>query len=220
MSLIIRRLFTILLAHLLILATASGQHIYEMKFAGKLADIQGKAICNEAFNLSVQVTREGDYKILFEIDTSASSDDEGWFEYTISDISQYLLKEDGHTHPMVIKMELLPNEKTKWMKEGEDFMVFYILEPARDSIDTQLIMTRLEGSTLLKHSEDHLFAFKDLDPFSYLLGGFLITDHPPMDDQSISDLKQWISPENQDIEGGASRGVKGSFPSGGYKRKK
>jgi len=215
-----RKILSVLLAHLLILATASGQHIYEMKFAGKLADIQGKAICNEAFNLSVQVTREGDYNVLFEIDTSVSSDDEGWFEYTISEISQYLIKEDGHTHPMVIKMELLPNEKTKWMKEGEDFMVSYNLKPGQDKIDTQLIMTRLEGSTLLKHTEDHLFAFKDLDPFSYLLGGFLITDHPPLSDQSINDLKQWLSPEDQDIEGGVSRGVKGSFPSGGYKRKK
>ena len=220
MSQITRKICTVLLAHLLILATASGQHIYEMKFAGKLADIQGKAICNEAFNLSVQLTREGEYKILYEINTTAASDDEGWFEYTISDISQYLLKEDGNAHPMVIKMELLPNEKTKWMKEGEDFMVFYILKPVQGSIDNQLIMTRLEGSTLLKHSEDRLLAFKDLDPFSYLLGGFLITDQAPMSDQSMSDLKQWISPEDQDIEGGASRGVKGSFPSGGYKRKK
>ena len=220
MSLIKRRIFTLLLAHLLILVSASAQYNYEMKFAGRLADIQGKAICNEAFDLSVQLTREGDYKVFFEIDTSASSNNEGWFEYTISEISQYLLKEDGHTHPMVIRMELLPNEKTKWMKEGEDFMVFYILEPATDSINTQLTMTRLEGSTLLKHTEDHLVAFKDLDPFSYLLGGFLITDQPPMGDQSISDLKQWLSPEDQDIEGGASRGVKGSFPSGGYKPKK
>ena len=220
MSLIKRRISTLLLAQLLILATASAQQICEMKFVGKLADIQGKAICNEAFDLSVQLTREGDYKILFEIDTSASTDNEGWFEYTISEISQYLLKEDGHTHPMVIRMELLPNEKTKWMKEGEDFMVFYTLKTATDSMDTQLIMTRLEGSTLLKHAEDHLLAFKDSDPFSYLLGGFLITDNPPMGDQSISDLKQWLSPEDQDIEGGASRGVKGSFPSGGYKPKK
>jgi hypothetical protein len=220
MSLIKRRISTIVLAQLLILASASGQQMYEMKFAGKLADIQGKAICNEAFNLSVQLTREGDYNILFEIDTTASSDDEGWFEYSISEISQYLLKEYGHTHPVVIKMELLPNEKTKWMKEGEDFMVSYTLKPAQDSINNQLTMTRLEGSTLLKHTEDHLLAFKDLDPFSYLLGGFLITDHPPMGDQSTSDLKQWLSPEDQDIEGGVSRGVKGSFPSGGYKHKK
>ncbi len=220
MSLIKHRIFTLLLAHLLILATASGQHIYEMKFAGKLADIQGKAIGNESFDLSVELSREGDYKILFEIDTTATTDNEGWFEYTISDISKYLLKDDGHTHPMAIKMELLPNEKTKWMKEGEDFMVSYTLKPALGSIDNQLIMTRLEGSTLLKHTENHLTAFKDLDPFSFLLGGFLITDQPPMGDQSISDLKEWITPEDQDIEGGVSRGVKGSFPSGGYKRKK
>ena len=220
MSLIKHRIFTLLLAHLLILTTASGQHIYEMKFAGKLADIQGKAIANEAFNLSVQLTREGDYRILFEVDTTTTTDNEGWFEYTISDISQYLLNDDGHTHPMVIKMELLPNEKTKWMKEGEDFMVSYTLKPALGSIDNQLIMTRLEGSTLLKHTENHLTAFKDLDPFSFLLGGFLITDQPPMGEQSIGDLKEWLTPEDQDIGGGASRGVKGSFPSGGYKRKK
>ena len=220
MSFIKRRISTVLLAQLLILASASAQYNYEMKFAGKLADIQGKAICNEAFNLSVQLTGEGDYNVLFKIDSSAISDDEGWFEFSISEISQYLLKEDGHTHPVAIKLEILPNEKTKWMKKGEDFMVSYTLKPANSGLNSQLTMTRLEGSTLSKHTEDHLLAFKDSEPFSYVLGGFLITDQPPMDDQSIDDLKQWLSPDDQDVKDPASRGVKGSFPSGGYKHKK
>ncbi len=63
-------------------------------------------------------------------------------------------------------------------------------------------------------------AFKDQDPFGYLLGGFLITDQPPLKPESTGDLQQWLSPENQDAEGGTSRGVKGAFPKGGYQKKK
>ncbi len=220
MSLIKRRIITVLMANLLILVSANGQLVYEMKFVGKLIDSQSKPICNEDFDLTVQISKEGVHEILYEVKPSAFSDEEGWFTYTISDISQFLLEDGELKHPLVIKMEILPNARTKWMSEGKDFMVTYTLKPDRDSIDTQLMMTRLEGSTLVKHAEDHLFAFKDQDPFSYLLGGFLITDQPPISDLSVSDLKQWLSPETRDEDGGVSRGVKGGFPAGGYHRKK
>jgi len=202
MSLIKRRIITVLMANLLILVSANGQLVYEMKFVGKLIDSQSKPICNEDFDLTVQISKEGVHEILYEVKPSAFSDEEGWFTYTISDISQFLLEDGELKHPLVIKMEILPNARTKWMSEGKDFMVTYTLKPDRDSIDTQLMMTRLEGSTLV------------------ILGGFLITDQPPISDLSVSDLKQWLSPETRDEDGGVSRGVKGGFPAGGYHRKK
>jgi len=77
----------------------------------------------------------------------------------------------------------------------------------------------MEGSELVVHTENHLFAFKDQYPFAYLTGGFLITDKPPVSTQSISDLQQWLLPVDQDEDGAPSRGVKGGFPAGGYYKK-
>jgi hypothetical protein len=214
------RIIAVLVTQLFILTTTSAQLVYEMKFAGKLANIQGKAISSEEFDLSVQLTREGKSPVLFEINTSASTDEEGWFEYSIEDVYPILSEEGELKHTVVIKMEVTPNAKTEWIGEGEGFMVIYTLIPDQDSTESQLMITRLEGSTLVKHNEKHLMAFKDQDPFGYLLGGFLITDQPPIKPESTGDLKQWLAPENQDAEGGASRGVKGGFPSGGYHKKK
>ena len=117
-------------------------------------------------------------------------------------------------------MEVLPSANTKWIGEGEEFLVTYTLKPDQESTDPQLRITRLEGSTLVRHSEEHLLAFKDQDPFAYVQGGFLITDTPPVQAESLSDLKLWLSPEEQDAKEGTSRGVKGGFPKGGYKNKK
>ena len=78
----------------------------------------------------------------------------------------------------------------------------------------------MEGTELDSYSEDHLYAFKDQYPFAYLTGGFLMTDQPPVTEQSIADLKQWLLPDDQNEDGTLSRGVKGGFPAGGYYKKK
>jgi hypothetical protein len=69
------------------------------------------------------------------------------------------------------------------------------------------------------HSEEHLFAFKDLYPFAYLTGGFLMTDTPPISAQSLADLREWLTPDALDENDDTSRGVKGGFPVGGYHKK-
>ncbi|MEN8204344.1 MAG: hypothetical protein ABFS28_17245, partial [Bacteroidota bacterium] len=177
-------------------------------------------ISDENFDLKVQITRISANEVLYEMKTSSSSDEGGWFGFNIPNMSQFLMEEGELKYPVEIKMEILPNDSTKWMREGEDFMVSYTLKPYADSVDNQLMMTRMEGSTLVVHSDKHLYAFKDLDPFAYLLGGFLITVPPPYIDSMLIDLKQWLSPDPEDEQGGASRGVKGGFPSGGYYKKK
>jgi len=50
------------------------------------------------------------------------------------------------------------------------------------------------------------------------MGGFLLSDAPPIDQNSVGDLRQWIVPDPTD-SGAATRGVKGGFPKGGYRKK-
>jgi len=220
MHLKLSRILLLLLVQFFLITPASAQSIFDLCFRGKLADIEGKEIKEEHFDLKVQITRVTAYETLYEFRTSSYSDSGGWFGFIIPGVSQFFMDETDSLHPVVIIMEILPNKETEWMREGEDFMVSYTLKPTVDSTGIQLMMTRMEGSKLEVHSEDHLFAFKDLDPFAYLLGGFLITDEPPFSDQSPLDLQQWLTPESGDEDGGVSRGVKGGFPSGGYYKKK
>jgi len=214
------KILPLLLLNILLIAPASAQSMFDLSFQGKLADIQGKEISNEHFDLAVQICRESAYEVLYEIKTSTSSDEGGWFGFIIPNMSQFLMEEGELKHPVEIRLEILPNAETKWMREGEDFMLSYTLKPYADSADYQLMMTRMEGSKLIMYSENHLYAFKDQDPFAYLLGGFLITNQPAFSDSMLLELKQWLSPLPGDEQGGASRGVKGGFPSGGYYKKK
>jgi hypothetical protein len=168
----------------------------------------------------VELKRASGSEILFEFSSVARSDEEGWFGFTISEISRFLDGNNPFSDPVLIQMEFVPNSQTKWMKAGEDFVLTYTLRSATTDDQATLEMERMEGSKLQVHAEDHLHAFKDEYPFAYLTGGFLLTDQPPLDQELIADLKRWIVPEESDEEGAASRGVKGGFPTGGYYKKK
>ena len=201
------------------LGTTLGQSAYDLNFQGMLADIEGKSISNEPFELSVQLKTESGQEVLFEFNSSTKTNEEGWFGFTISEISRYLLKDGEISETIVIWMEFLPNENTKWIRNGDDFMVTYTLAPTLVDNSKQLKITRMEGTELMIHSEDHLYVFIDQYPFAYLTGGFLVTDEPPISRQSIADLQHWMVPNDQDEKGAGSRGVKGGFPSGGYYKK-
>ncbi len=196
-----------------------GQSTYDLNFQGMLSDIQGNPIHDEPFNLTVQLLSEESGAALFEFSSSTATDEYGWFGFTISEISRYLMEGRELKHSAVIRMQMEPNVQTRWLAEGEDFLVTYALSPATMGHTTQLKITRMEGSELMVHSEDHLFAYKDQYPFAYLTGGFLMTDRPPVSEQSIDDLKQWLMPREADGDGIPSRGVKGGFPQGGYYKK-
>ena len=99
-------------------------------------------------------------------------------------------------------------------------MVSYTLISHQNGDKIELQMKRLEGSSLIAHSEEHFYVFKDQMPFAYLSGGFLIADQNPPDKQLVEDLKTWISPSMEEEPAAASRGVKGGFPTGGNYRKK
>ena len=196
-----------------------GQPAYDLNFQGMLADIQGKSISNDQFNLSVQLKPESNQGVLFEFNSLTMTDENGWFGFTISEISRYLRKGSELSETLIVRLEVLPNDHTKFLRKGDDFMVTYTLSPYEENNSTQLKITRIEGSELDSYSEDHLYAFKDVYPFAYLTGGFIMTDQPPVSEQSIADLKQWLKPDEND-DGAQSRGVKGGFPAGGYYKKK
>jgi hypothetical protein len=200
--------------------TVTGQNVYDLNFQGLLSDIEGHRVANESFDLKVELSRESGSETLFEFSSVAQSDQEGWFGFNISEISRFLNGDKPFSDPVLIKMEFVPNSSTKWIRAGEDFVLSYTLKSTTRDGQTSLEMTRMEGSKLQVHAEDHLHAFKDEYPFAYLTGGFLLSDQPPFDQELIADLKRWIVPDESDEEGAVSRGVKGGFPTGGYYRKK
>lgn len=197
----------------------SGQAVYDLNFQGLLNDIEGNRIADESFDLSVQVKQTSGSEVFFEFSSTTQSNAEGWFGFNISEISRFLNTNEPFAEPVLIHMELLPNESTKWIIQGEKFELSYILSSKQSGENQEIEMTRMEGSLLVAHYEDHLHAFKDQYPFAYLTGGFLLTDQPPLNKDVIEDLKQWIQPQESE-EGSESRGVKGGFPTGGYYKKK
>lgn len=196
----------------------TGQTAIDLAFQGMLSDIQGKRLSNKQFNLSVRVLSVPGHEIMWQRRSAAETDEDGWFGYRIPNISPYLLKDGQMKASVIIQMEFLPDSTTSWMKKGDDFKVSYTLTPTLIDQSIHMKMTRMEGSDLVLHSEEHLCAFKDQYPFAYLTGGFVLTDKPPVSKNSIADLRQWLSPSDQVEPGEGSRGVKGGFPVGGYRK--
>jgi hypothetical protein len=200
-------------------ASAFGQPAIEMNFQGKLTDAEGNAITNEHFDLNVKLmsAQQGETE-LWSSTSVQQTDGEGWFSFTVPDVSSYLMTEEEIKDALVISMEFVPNEKTKWLKQGQDFMVSYTLSPTLKDDAIYLKMTRMEGSELTNLLQENLYMFKDDYPFAYLTGGFLLTDNPPLGEESMDGLRQWIFPDPD--AGNSTRGVKGGFPKAGYSRKR
>jgi len=219
MNLIKKQIFLILVSVFAFAATVAAQPVIELSFQGILTDGEGQEISNEHFDLTVKLlTAEPGRTVLWSQASRAKTDEHGWFGFTVPDISGYLMEGGSVKEPVVISLEMFPNQHTCWIKEPQDFMVSYTLTPELKDNALHLKMSRMEGSELEMHLEDHLYAFKDEYPFAYLMGGFLLSDAPPIDQNSVGDLRQWIVPDPTD-SGAATRGVKGGFPKGGYRKK-
>ncbi len=211
-TLIIAALFAFLL-------TTSGQAAIELNFQGLLTDASGEIMAGESFDLSVILSSsESGKNELWSYSEISTTDENGWFTYSVPEISQFLETEQNEDNSLVIKMEFLPNSNTKWLSEDEDFLVSYTIRAYNTDDAIKLTLSRMEGAELTSHVEDHLFAFKDDYPFAYLTAGFLLTDSPPLNKTSIDDLRQWISPESSETDS-ITRGVKGGFPKGGYRKR-
>jgi len=202
-----------------VLAPLWGQSAYHMNFQGMLTDIEGKRISNDQFDLIIKLSLKSGQEALLETRSSLVTDDEGWFDFTIEEITSYMMKDGKRPSSLVISLEFLPNNNTRWIGPDEDFMVSYTLSAQQKENTLEMSIRRMEGSELIVHSEEHIFAFKDQFPFAYLTGGYLIADHPP-EQQLLEDLKTWMSPGEDEESEARSRGVKGGFPTGGYHRTK
>lgn len=201
-----------------LLVSASAQANIELNFQGLLTDSNKEIIPGAEFDFTVKlISSELGTTELWSSSEATSTNEEGWFSFSIPEISQYLNLDEDVKKSVVIRMDFLPNSKTTWLNKGEDLMVTYTLTPTMKDDALYLKMSRMEGSELTTHLEDHLYAFKDEYPFAYLTGGFLLTDMPPLNNNSIDDLKQWLLPETS-VKGPATRGVRGTFPKGGYRK--
>ncbi len=216
----IRKQTTLVIAALFAyLLTTSGQAAIELNFQGLLTDASGEIMAGESFDLSVILSSsESGKNELWSYSEVSNTDENGWFTYSIPEISQFLGTKQNEDNSLVIKMEFLPNSNTKWLSEDEDFLVSYTITTSNTDDALKLTLSRMEGAELTSHVEDHLFAFKDDYPFAYLTAGFLLTDSPPLNKTSIDDLRQWISPESSETDS-TTRGVKGGFPKGGYRKR-
>ena len=198
----------------------SGQIAYDLNFQGILADINGNPITNESFDLKVELKHLNSSETLYSFSETTVADEDGWFGFNIDEVSRFLEMSKSEYSQMIIRMDIMPNSQTRWIGKGDEFMVTYTLTALLEGSAVKMTMKRMEGSELILHSEDHLFAFKDQYPFAYLAGGFLLTNQRPLNKQSLADLKQWLAPSESEASESSSRGVKGGFPTGGYHRKK
>jgi hypothetical protein len=219
MTQVIKQFTLICSALFLLMLTISGQPAIELNFHGLLTDAAGEKMAGEPFNFTVKlISSEPAKSELWSHSESTSTDEDGWLSFSLPDISKYINMDGNEKNSVVVRMEFIPNSNTKWLRQGEDFLVTYTLTPTIKDDAIYLKMSRMEGSELTVHLEDHLYAFKDEYPFAYLTGGFLLTDAPPLNQTSIDDLRQWISPDPSE-NGSATRGVKGGFPKGGYRKR-
>lgn len=215
----IRNQTTLIIAALFgFLLTTSGQAAIDLNFQGLLSNESG-VMAGESFDLSVILSSsESGKSELWSYSEVSTTDENGWFTYSIPEISKFLETEKNADKSLVIKMVFLPNSNTKWLSKDENFLVSYTITAGITDDEINLTLSRMEGAELTTHVEDHLFAFKDNYPFAYLTAGFLLTDAPPINRASIDDLRQWISPESAEIDS-TTRGVKGGFPKGGYRKR-
>ncbi len=113
-----------------LITSAVCQPAIELNFQGVLTDGEGQKISNEQFDFTVKLmSAEPGKTELWSQESTTHTDEEGWFSFSVPEISNYLMKDGEIKETIVIRLEFLPNEKTKWMRKGEDFMVSYTLSP-------------------------------------------------------------------------------------------
>lgn len=195
--------------------TAFGQSQLELNIQGLLSD-KGELIADDQFNLLVNLdSPDAEGEILWSYSEHVSSNASGWFGLSIPEISQYLDIEGDAQAPLRITMKFSPNSNTKWNISGGELVVIYNILPDSGNNPENMKISRDDGVELIAH--DQFLAFKDIYPYAYLTSGFLFTDTPPVTVEDKENLRQWISPEPTDPD--STRGVKGGFPKGGYRKK-
>jgi len=185
-----------------------------MNFQGLLKDRDGAHIVSESFDLTVKLMNpEKAASELWMREGEISTDKEGWLSFSVEDIVPFL-NEGQATQTLIIWLEFMPNNKTHWLNEGESLMLNYTLTATYKNEGIGLTMKRIEGSDLTYDIDSQLYAFKDEYPYANLTGGFILTDEPPLYDGAVNDLRLWMLPPPSE-----TRGVRGGFPKGGYRKR-
>ena len=111
-----------------LLLTVFGQAAIDLNFQGLLTDIQGEKMAVNNFDFTVKlISSESGKSELWSYSGAISTDEDGWFSFSIPEISRYLDLKGDDKNSVVIRLEFLPNTNTKWLKQGEDFLVTYTL---------------------------------------------------------------------------------------------
>lgn len=93
--------------------TSFSQSQIELSVQCLLSDA-GEKITNEQFELNVKLNYTGENENLWQYSETRTTDESGWFNFSIPAISQYLDLEGNAQKPLIITMRFLPTSYTKW----------------------------------------------------------------------------------------------------------
>jgi len=99
------------------LSTLSAQVTYDLNFQGILADINGKPITNESFDLKVELRYPSVTETLLSFSETTLADENGWFGFNIDEVSRFLAVEKNAKSQVVIRLDIIPNSQTRWIGE-------------------------------------------------------------------------------------------------------
>jgi hypothetical protein len=190
------------------------QGTIQLHFEGQMMNISQEAIKSDEFKLVIKIREGMSREAIYELRILKKTDQEGWFGFTIGDFHELLYKDQASV--LTVDLEFYPTPESHWIEQGEDFIVKYDLKKVIRNDSLLIEIERIEGSKGPKleffASGERLY-FYDTYPFAYLQGGFAFTF---MELNDTGKLRSYISGENEV----KSRGIKGGFPVGGYRKNK
>lgn len=192
------------------------QETLSLNYEGVLKDIEENTIQEDEFELIVNVLSVPDGKTLWEKTYQAKSDMEGWFGFEIEEFNS-LFGTDNGSASVEVHLGFFPMPDSRWIDQGSDFLVSYTIKRHQTEDSLVFEINRMEGSVLSFSQYNDVLFFQDTYPFAYLQGGFMIA----MDntEANLSSLRDIISGVAEGKEKSArSRGLKGGFAVGGYRK--
>ena len=210
------RMFRLFIALIMVLSVIPviSQGSLQLNFQGMMKDINENIIREDEFDLSVKVLEEPSGKTLWESKYSMKTDNNGWFGFEIDEFESFFKGEQKEE--LTVHFGLFPTERSRWIEKDSDFMVTYTIKKVIRNDSLLFTITRLEGTELLFSQFEDVLFFNDSFPFAYLLGGFMLSVNTT--DANLSNLRSVISGDDPAPEEVRSRGMKGGFAVGGYRK--
>ncbi|MBN1132763.1 MAG: hypothetical protein JXR52_05865 [Bacteroidales bacterium] len=192
-------------------APLKAQKFLQLNYQGILS-AGDERIAQNPFNLNVKVLNQSGDRVLWKETFSLTTDSQGWFGFEINDFDRFFNPE-SNVSLLSVKMELAPSVSSTW-KEG--LSVAYSITRLFENDSVFFKISRMDESelTFLEY-QDALF-YRDMYPFIYLQGGFMLSlDETP---DQLNSLRMSIEGDSAAAgEKVKSRGLKGGFAVGGYR---